>query len=53
MQNSKTFDSETSNRQPVNRKQTSTDTAGVHQRTADPLQSINVSFFCQNPTPEV
>ena len=29
------------------------DTAGVHQRAAESLQSFNVSSFCQNPTPQV
>ena len=37
-QNSEIFDSETSKHQPVNLSETSGDTAGVQQRTADSLQ---------------
>ena len=39
-QNSEKFDSETSKLQPVNLSETSGDTAGVHQRSADSLKSI-------------
>ena len=35
MQNSEKFDSETSKLQLVNLSETSTDTAGAHQRAAD------------------
>ena len=34
------FESETSKLQPVNLSETSRDTAGVHQRVADSLQSF-------------
>ena len=36
----KNLDSETSKRQPVNLSETSRHTTGVHQRTADSLQSF-------------
>ena len=39
-QKSETFDSETSKLQPVNLSETSQDTACVHQRVADSLQSF-------------
>ena len=39
-QNGEKFDSETSKLQPVNLSETSRDTAGVHQRAADLLQSL-------------
>ena len=50
-QNSEKFDTETSKLQPVNLPETSRDTAGVHQRAADSLESlcndglINVLFY--------
>ena len=40
MQNSEKFDSKTSKLQPVNLSEMSRDTASVHQRAADSLQSF-------------
>ena len=40
MQNSEKFDSETSKPQPVDLSETSRDTAGIHQKEADSLQSF-------------
>ena len=51
MQNSERFDSKTSNLQPVNPSETSRDTAGVHQRAADSLQSFECFFLLSQPDP--
>ena len=47
-QNSEKFDGKTSKLQPVNLSETSGDTAGVHERATDSLQSF---FLLSQPDP--
>ena len=44
------FDSETSKLQPVNPSETSTDTAGAHQRAADSLQNLFLILLQPDPS---